>query len=128
MAGSPIKPCAPAAGKLSGLGPCTASTPCTIDVIRTDGPWEVTIATEPQGPYERRAIVPFDEAWLRVKSRTVSLPVQGGDSIGAVHLAISVGTSVPRYVGINLQLPDAGLGTCANAPMQSGYFQMSCGL
>ncbi len=122
------KPCAPAAGKLSNLGACSPATPCTVEVLQEDGPWEATVAADEDGPFERRTMVTTGEAWLRVKARLSSLPAQGGASVGAVHLAIKVGPAEPRYVGIDLQLESAGRDDCATTLTPSGYHGMLCGL
>lgn len=125
---APVKPCAPALGKLANLGACTLATPCTVEVIQDDGPWEATLAADPQGSFERRAVVTTGEAWLRVKFQLTSLSAPGGASVGAVHLAISVGGTAPRYVGIDLQLQGGSIDNCETTLTPAGYFGMLCGL
>lgn len=125
---TPERPCAPAIDVIENLAACTASAPCTVDVIRDEGPWEAAVAADPRGTFDRRAVVTMGKVHLRVKLRVASLPdtVSAGDSVGAVHLAISGGGMPPRHVGIDLQLAGGGVASCPASPDLPGHHGMQC--
>ena len=125
---SPLRPCAPSASRIALLGPCDPTRPCNVDVVQIDGPWEAGVAASLQGDFERRATVTANEVFLRIKPLQSPLPAAPASSVGGVHVVASGATAATQvqYFGLDLELANLRIDSCATAPMLGSFFGMVC--
>ena len=124
LAGLEAKPCAPGVSELPFSGTCSPSTPCTVEVLRVDGPWRAAVAADPEATFDLRADVTRNAVQLRVKLDEDS--VDPKSVIGALHLAISGGVPDPLYLRVDLQLQPGGVPSCSGVALPDGEFKMEC--
>jgi hypothetical protein len=117
-------PCAPAVGTLAIAG-CAVGSPCTVEVVRRPGPWEGSVSVQPDSGFGQKAVGVTDKVFLEAKLGSGSdVTGMSAESVGAIFLAVSQGTSV-RYIGVDLELNGNGaIGACVTT---NGTSPMVCG-
>ncbi|HWO26199.1 MAG TPA: putative metal-binding motif-containing protein [Kofleriaceae bacterium] len=121
-----VKPCAPGVSMLPLTGPCDAGSPCIVEVLRDDGPWHVTVASDAVAVFDRRAMVTRPVVFLRAKLETSELPkpTTSVPSIGETHIAVSGPAAQSQYLRIDLQL--GGSAMCGDVALPGGNYRMEC--
>jgi hypothetical protein len=127
---SPLKVCSPGLARIpagTSILTCDQLSPCSVEVVETDPAWDVAIAPSLQAEFRRSAII-TSELWLQITSRSESLAAAPAASIGAAHLVVSTSSTVPRDIGIDLELSSSPVSSCSNLQTPGGSFAMQCSL
>lgn len=101
--------CAPAAGKRHFSQCLQAPNGCSIQVVAVQGPFEVTLATEPSGTYGASVTLPIgiDDVYIRaVLTEPQTFTQEPVESVGELYLAISAG-GAPELVPLDLQVQES---------------------
>jgi hypothetical protein len=117
-----VKPCQPSIGTLSTGGLCSATEPCTVQVLAVRGGWKAEVANDPAASFGSSA----SGVGLRV-AVTVKRPEGPGYemmkafSVGELDLLIITKDGQEHFKGIDLGLGDAST-ECAG----TGAFTLYC--
>jgi hypothetical protein len=121
------KPCAPGISELPflGAGACSSSEPCTVEVLRVDGPWRAAVAADGMASFGLRAVVTKNSVALRLKLDESSV-MKDPSSIGSLHLAVSGSAPEPLYLRVDLRLEASGIPSCDSVKRPDGDYSMLC--
>ncbi|MBA3455271.1 MAG: hypothetical protein H0T42_19425 [Deltaproteobacteria bacterium] len=116
-------PCAPSIGEVH-FDQCDAPG-CTVDVVGTDGQWEIKIGPDSIGPFSSQLTdVTTGQYYVRAKYLGTAVFPTSSTTIGGVYMAIRGPLRAPSIMPINLELEESVLAQCAVDP--TGNNVMRC--
>ena len=121
-----VIPCQPGIGTVTTLTGCTATEPCTVEIVAVHGGWKAEVANDLAnpafGPKATNVGLRFVLKVKRPEGPGAEIPGAMGKTIGEVDVAITPLGRPPHLLAIDLAIVGDGATNCQG----SGPYQMSC--